>query len=234
MKNKFWILLVFVSTSLIAQEITELTLIQKCGENELDIAYAKWELPNGLTVLIHEDHSDPSAHVHVTYHVGSNRETAGKSGFAHFFEHMLFQGSEHVEDERHFKIVSDAGGDMNGNTTYDRTVYFQTVPSNYLETTLWLESDRMGFLLDAVSQEKFENQRDAVTNEKYQNQINQPYGMSYEILGQNLYPPSHPYNWPVIGYVDDLDRIIPSDAVKILELLKLLPQKKLLIVQQLM
>ena len=206
MKNKFWILLTFFSTLMFAQEITEPTLIKNCGSGELDIPYQKWELPNGLTVLIHEDNSDPIVQVHVTYHVGSNRESAGKSGFAHFFEHMMFQGSENVPDEKHFKIVNDAGGDMNGNTTYDRTVYYQTVPSNYLETALWLESDRMGFLLDAVTSEKFENQRDAVTNEKFQNQINQPYGLSYEILGQNLYPPSHPYNWPVIGYVDDLER----------------------------
>lgn len=177
----------------------------------MDIPFEKWELPNGLKILIHEDHSDPLVHVHVTYHVGSNRESAGKSGFAHFFEHMMFQGSENVADELHFKIVNDAGGNMNGNTTSDRTVYFQTVPSNYLETALWLESDRMGFLLDAVSQEKFENQRDAVKNEKYQNQINRPYGMSYEKLGQALYPPSHPYNWPVIGYVDDLDRATVDD-----------------------
>ncbi|MBT3417439.1 MAG: insulinase family protein, partial [Flavobacteriales bacterium] len=206
MKNKLLLALIFISASVFAQEITEPTLIKNCGSGELDISYQKWELPNGLTVLIHEDHSDPIVQVHVTYHVGSNRESAGKSGFAHFFEHMMFQGSENVPDEKHFKIVSDAGGDMNGNTTYDRTVYFQTVPSNYLETALWLESDRMGFLLDAVTSEKFENQRDAVTNEKFQNQINQPYGLSYEILGQNLYPPSHPYNWPVIGYVDDLER----------------------------
>ena len=208
--NLFIGLFLSVST-LFAQEITEPTLIKEASTNPIDIPYEKWEMPNGLTVLIHEDHSDPIVQVHVTYHVGSNRETAGKSGFAHFFEHMLFQGSENVADERHFKIVSDAGGDMNGNTTYDRTVYFQTVPSNYLETALWLEADRMGFFLDAVSQEKFENQRDAVTNEKYQNQISQPYGMSYEILGQNLYPPSHPYNWPVIGYVDDLDRATLDD-----------------------
>ena len=210
-KTNLFVGLFLSLSSLFAQEITEPTLIKEASTNPMDIPYEKWELPNGLTVLIHEDHSDPIVQVHVTYHVGSNRESAGKSGFAHFFEHMLFQGSEHVEDERHFKIVSDAGGDMNGNTTYDRTVYFQTVPSNYLETTLWLEADRMGFLLDAVSQEKFENQRDAVTNDNYQNQISRAYGMSYEILGQNLYPPSHPYNWPVIGYVDDLDRATIDD-----------------------
>jgi len=199
------------ATTLIAQDITETTLLKSESTNPIDIPYEKWELPNGLKVLIHEDHSDPIVHVHVTYHVGSNREAAGKSGFAHFFEHMLFQGSEHVEDERAPRIIAEAGGQLNGNTTYDRTVYLQTVPSNHLETILWLEADRMGFLLNAVTQEKFEIQRDAVTNEKYQNQMNQPYGMSYEILGQTLYPPSHPYNWPVIGYVDDLDRATLED-----------------------
>ena len=208
--NLFAAVLLFAST-LVAQDVTETTLVKPASSNPMDIAYEKWELPNGLKVLIHEDHSDPIVQVHVTYHVGSNREAAGKSGFAHFFEHMMFQGSEHVADEKHFKIVSDAGGSMNGNTTSDRTVYFQTVPTNYLETALWLEADRMGFMLNAVTQEKFENQRDAVKNEKYQNQINQPYGMSYEILGQTLYPPSHPYNWPVIGYVDDLDRATVED-----------------------
>ena len=211
MKNNFFLVLALINITLFAQEITEPKLISNNGVGELDISYEKWELPNGLTVLIHEDNSDPIVQVHVTYHVGSNRESAGKSGFAHFFEHMMFQGSENVPDEKHFKIINDAGGSMNGNTTYDRTVYFQTIPSNYLETALWLESDRMGFLLDAVSDEKFENQRDAVKNEKQQNQINQPYGLSYEILGQNLYPPEHPYNWPVIGYVDDLDRASLED-----------------------
>ncbi len=206
MKNKLLLTLIFFSSSIFAQEITEPTLISKKGSEELDITYEKWVFPNGLTLLIHEDQSDPIAQVHVTYHVGSNRESAGKSGFAHLFEHMMFQGSENVPDEMHFKIISEAGGNMNGNTSSDRTVYFQTVPNNYLETALWLESDRMGFFLDAVSEEKFENQRDVVKKEKQQVQINQQYGLSYEVLGQNLYPSNHPYNWPVIGYTDDLDR----------------------------
>ncbi|MAX05002.1 MAG: peptidase M16 [Flavobacteriales bacterium] len=211
--KKINLLAVFIlfTSILLAQDITKSILVKPASTNPVDIPYEKWELPNGMKILIHEDHSDPIVHVHVTYHVGSNRETAGKSGFAHFFEHMLFQGSEHVEDERAPRIIAEAGGQLNGNTTYDRTVYYQTVPSNHLETILWLEADRMGFLLNAVTQEKFENQRDAVTNEKYQNQMNQPYGMSYEILGQSLYPPSHPYNWPVIGYVDDLDRATLDD-----------------------
>ena len=209
--NFFLITFLFASFSLLSNNDNEPVLLKSSSTNPIDIPFEKWQFPNGLKVLIHEDNSDPLVHVHVTYHVGSNRETAGKSGFAHFFEHMMFQGSENVPDEKHFKIINDAGGNMNGNTTSDRTVYFQTVPSNYLETALWLEADRMGFLLNAVTPEKFENQRDAVKNEKYQNQISQQYGMSYEILGQNLYPPSHPYNWPVIGYGVDLARATLED-----------------------
>ncbi|MCH8904766.1 MAG: insulinase family protein, partial [Bacteroidetes bacterium] len=172
-----------------------------------DVSYERWELSNGLRVLIHEDHSDPIVHIRVTYHVGSSRETPGKSGFAHFFEHMMFQGSDNVGDEEHFKIVNEAGGNMNGFTTSDNTVYFETVPSNQMEVALWLEADRMGFLLDAVTQEKFEVQRKTVKNEKSQNVENQPYAMAYvEVLGQTLYDHGHPYSWPVIGYVDDLDR----------------------------
>ncbi|RYY11939.1 MAG: insulinase family protein, partial [Cytophagaceae bacterium] len=126
---------------------------------ELVIPYSKYVLPNGLTVIVTEDHSDPLVHVDVTYHVGSAREQVGKSGFAHFFEHMMFQGSDHVGDQQHFKLVTAAGGNLNGSTTEDRTNYYETVPSNQLETAMWLEADRMGFLLDAVSQKKFEIQR---------------------------------------------------------------------------
>ncbi|MCB0395692.1 MAG: insulinase family protein [Flavobacteriales bacterium] len=188
-------------------------LIEKAAANPSSfvIGYEKWRYPNGLTLIIHEDHSDPLVHVEVTYHVGSNRESLGKSGFAHFFEHMMFQGSRNVGDEQHFKIVSESGGTMNGTTNRDRTNYFETVPSNQLETMLWLEADRMGFLLDSVTQKKFENQRATVKNEKSQNQENQPYGMVYEVLCQNLYPYAHPYSWPTIGYVDDLDRADVND-----------------------
>lgn len=178
---------------------------------ELVIAYEKWRLPNGLTIFIHEDHSDPVAHVEVTYHVGSARETPGKSGFAHFFEHMMFQGSEHVADEEHFKIIQTAGGQMNGTTNHDRTNYFETVPKNYLETALWLESDRMGFLLDSVTQKKFETQRETVKNEKDQRVTNVPYGMRDEIKNTILYPTNHPYYWPTIGFVKDLDRVGVDD-----------------------
>lgn len=178
---------------------------------ELVIPYEKWRLPNGLTVIVHEDHSDPIVHVDVTYHVGSARETSGKSGFAHFFEHMMFQGSDHVADEEHFKIVQGAGGDMNGTTNRDRTNYFETLPKNYMETALWLEADRMGFLLDAVTQKKFEVQRSTVKNEKGQNVDNIPYGRTDEVKGQILYPANHPYSWTTIGYVEDLDRVNVED-----------------------
>jgi zinc protease len=178
---------------------------------ELLISYEKWRLPNGLTLFIHEDHSDPMVHVEVTYHVGSAREAIGKSGFAHFFEHMMFQGSENVGDEQHFKLVQTAGGTMNGTTNHDRTNYYQTVPKNYLETMLWLESDRMGFLLDAVTQKKFEVQRSTVKNEKDQRMTNVPYGMVDELKGQILYPEGHPYSWPVIGYVEHLDAVGVED-----------------------
>lgn len=177
---------------------------------ELVISYEKWKLPNGLIVLVHEDHSDPIVYTQVTYHVGSARETPGKSGFAHFFEHMMFQGSDHVKKKEHDQIVHDAGGDYNGNTTRDRTVYFETMPKNYLETALWLESDRMGFLMDAVNQEKFENQRATVKNEKAQGE-NQPYGKTDDIKDQILYPAGHPYSWSVIGTVDDLNRVDVDD-----------------------
>lgn len=173
-------------------------------EGEAIIPYEKWRLTNGLTIILHEDHSDPIVHVNVTYKVGSNREVAGRTGFAHFFEHMMFQGSEHVADEEHIKIVESVGGAMNGTTNRDRTNYFETMPSNYLETALWLESDRMGFLLDAVTQQKFEVQRNAVKNEKGEG-MNRPYGRIGELVAQNLYPAGHPYSWETIGYLRDLD-----------------------------
>ncbi|MFD1619720.1 M16 family metallopeptidase [Thalassotalea marina] len=175
------------------------------------IPYQKFTLDNGLTVILHQDASDPLVHVDVTYHVGSGREELGKSGFAHFFEHMMFQGSENVGDEQHFKLVTEAGGTMNGTTNSDRTNYFQTVPANQLEKMLWLEADRMGFLLDAVTQEKFEVQRETVKNERGQRIDNRPYGRLNERVSQALYPAGHPYSWPVIGYMEDLNRVNVND-----------------------
>lgn len=184
--------------------------VTKKGD-ELVIPYEKYVLPNGLTVVIHEDHSDPIVHVDVTYHVGSAREEIGKSGFAHFFEHMMFQGSDHVADEQHFKTVTNAGGTLNGTTNRDRTNYYNTVPSNQLEKILWLEADRMGFLLDAVTQKKFEIQRATVKNEKGQNYENVPYRGSLETYSKTLYPYGHPYSWLTIGYVGDLNRVDVND-----------------------
>ncbi|MFL5786896.1 MAG: M16 family metallopeptidase [Flavisolibacter sp.] len=179
--------------------------------DELVIPYEKYVLPNGLTLIVHEDHSDPVVHVDVTYHVGSAREQIGKSGFAHFFEHMMFEGSDHVADKQHFKIVTDAGGTLNGSTNRDRTNYYETVPSNQLEKALWLEADRMGFLLDAVTQQKFEIQRATVKNERGQNYDNRPYGLVYETYSKELYPYGHPYSWLTIGYVEDLNRVDVND-----------------------
>ncbi|SHK14032.1 zinc protease [Reichenbachiella agariperforans] len=191
-------------------------LIEKVTKkgDEVIIPYEKYELANGLTLIIHEDHSDPLVHVDVTYHVGSAREELNKSGFAHFFEHMMFQGSDHVADEEHIKIVTEAGGTMNGTTNRDRTNYFETVPSNQLETMLWLEADRMGFFLDAVTQEKFEVQRATVKNEKGQNYDNRPYGRWREINAAALYPYGHPYSWLTIGRLEDLDRVDVTDLKK--------------------
>ena len=180
-------------------------------EGELAIPYKKYELDNGLTVVVHEDNSDPIVYVDVTYHVGSAREEIGRSGFAHFFEHMMFQGSDHVADEEHFKTVQNAGGTLNGTTNTDRTNYFQTLPANQLEIALWLEADRMGWLLDAVTQEKFDIQRSTVKNERGQRYDNRPYGLVREKVNQALYPHGHPYSWLTIGYLDELDAATLKD-----------------------
>jgi zinc protease len=205
------LLMLLVLTGAYAQAQTK--LVEKVARkgSELVIPYEKYVLPNGLTLVIHEDHSDPIVHVDVTYHVGSAREEIGKSGFAHFFEHMMFQGSDNVADEQHFKIVTEAGGTLNGTTNTDRTNYFETVPSNQLEKMLWLEADRMGFLLDAVTQKKFEVQRETVKNERGQNYDNRPYGLVSEVINKNLYPYGHPYSWLTIGYIEDLNRVNVND-----------------------
>jgi zinc protease len=179
--------------------------------DEIVIPYEKYVLPNGLTLILHEDHSDPVVHFDVTYHVGSAREEIGKSGFAHFFEHMMFEGSDHVTDQQHFKIITEAGGTLNGSTNLDRTNYYETVPSNQLEKMLWLEADRMGFLLDAVTQKKFEIQRATVKNERGQNYDNRPYGLVREYVSKNLYPYGHPYSWLTIGYIEELNKVGVND-----------------------
>ena len=209
MKKITLLLAVLVSTVAVSQT----KLIEKVSKkgDEIVIPYEKYVLDNGLTLVIHQDNSDPLVHVDVTYHVGSAREEINKSGFAHFFEHMMFQGSENVGDDEHFKIITEAGGTMNGSTNRDRTNYYQTAPSNQLETMLWLEADRMGFFLDAVTQEKFEIQRSTVKNEKGQNYDNSPYGRWSEVNAGALYPYGHPYSWLTIGRLEDLDRVDVND-----------------------
>jgi len=202
------------SSSALPATMTFVESVEKKAGDEIVIPYKKYFMDNGLTVILHEDHSDPLVHVDVTYHVGSGREEIGKSGFAHFFEHMMFQGSEHVADEQHIKIISESGGTMNGTTNTDRTNYFETVPSNQLEKMLWLEADRMGFLLDAVTQEKFEVQRETVKNERGQRIDNQPYGLLNERVNEALFPEGHPYSWMTIGYLVDLDRVDVNDLKK--------------------
>ncbi|SFQ58396.1 M16 family metallopeptidase [Hymenobacter arizonensis] len=181
---------------------------------QLVIPYEKYVLPNGLTLIVTEDHSDPLVHVDVTYHVGSAREQIGKSGFAHFFEHMMFEGSDHAPKGTFDKMTIGSGGSNNGSTNGDRTNYYETLPNNQLERALWLESDRMGFLLDAVTQERFEVQRATVKNERGQNYDNRPYGLAGEHISRTLYPYGHPYSWSTIGYLEDLDRSNVEDLKK--------------------
>lgn len=162
-------------------------------------------LDNGLRVIVQEDHTTPVVSVHVMYHVGSKHERPGMTGFAHLFEHLMFQGSENVTDEAHFRYVQNAGGSLNGSTWFDRTNYFQTLPSNQLELGLWLESDRMGFFESAITQEKLDNQRDVVKNERRQSYENRPYGLAVETILKLAFPEGHPYRHPTIGYMEDLD-----------------------------
>jgi len=179
----------------------------------LDFPCQKEKLDNGLEVILYEDNSLPIVSVNIWYRVGSANEEKGKTGFAHLFEHMMFQGSLNVPKEMHFKYIQEAGGTLNGSTSFDRTNYFETLPSNSLELALWLESDRMGFLLPSLTQEKLNNQKDVVINERKQNYDNQPYGLAWEILFAALFPEGHPYSWPTIGYQKDIEKF-ELDEVK--------------------
>tara|TARA_Y100000590_G_scaffold293956_1_gene331104 strand:- start:233 stop:3013 length:2781 start_codon:yes stop_codon:yes gene_type:complete len=176
------------------------------------IDYEKYELDNGLTVILHEDKSDPIVGVAIQYHVGSNRETPGRTGFAHLFEHMLFQESQHVGQDQFFKKIQNVGGTLNGGTNKDGTVYYEVVPKNALETVLWLESDRMGWLLSTVTQEAFMNQQEVVQNEKRQRVDNRPYGHANYVMIKNMYPKGHPYSWTTIGELKDLQNATLKDV----------------------
>jgi predicted Zn-dependent peptidase len=170
-------------------------------------------LPNGLEVVLHEDHRTPIVAVNVWYHVGSKDEAPGRYGFAHLFEHVMFQGSKHVPEDMYFRYLERAGAsNVNGSTSGDRTNYFETVPRNRLELALWLESDRMGFLLDHVDQQTFAGQRDVVKNERRQNYENAPYGMVVQYVDEALFPPSHPYHHLAIGSPEDLDAATLDDV----------------------
>jgi zinc protease len=179
---------------------------------KLSVAYEKYELDNGLDVILHQDKSDPIVSLAIQYGVGSNREKTGRTGFAHLFEHMLFQESENVPQDQFFKKIQDAGGTLNGGTWKDGTIYYEIVPNNALETVLWLESDRMGFLINTVTESAFYNQQEVVQNEKRQRVDNNPYGHTGWVLDKNLYPEGHPYNWQVIGELVDLQNATVDDV----------------------
>src|SRR5262245_55642871 len=197
----------WVAACLIAGAVT-----LSAQSSSINIPFEKYQLPNGLTVILAVDRTTPTVAIDVWYHVGSKNEVVGRTGFAHLFEHVMFTGSGHVPYGLHDKFTEGIGGSNNGTTSNDRTTYYETVPSNYLETQLWLESDRMGFLLDTLDLAKLNAQRDVVKNERRQSYDNQPYGRANEILSRALYPPSHPYSWPVIGSMADLTAASENDV----------------------
>src|ERR1035437_7179006 len=176
------------------------------------VRFTDERLANGLRLIISEDHLAPVVAVCIWYNVGSKHEVPGKTGFAHLFEHVMFQGSGHVAKTDHMALVQAAGGTLNGTTFLDRTNYFETVPSHQLELALWLEADRMATLLDALNQENLDNQRDVVKNEKRSSYDNRPYGTWFHKLQEHLFPPEHPYHHPTIGSMEDLDAASLEDV----------------------
>ena len=180
--------------------------------NHLNLNCTKGKLKNGLEYILYQDKSIPLVSVNIWYKVGSAYETKGKTGLAHLFEHMMFQGSENVAKEMHFRYVQEAGGTLNGSTSTDRTNYFEKLPANSLELALWLESDRMGYFLPALTQEKLDNQKDVVKNERLERYDNQPYGLAWELINTNLYPEGHPYSWSTIGFLKDIENYTFDDV----------------------
>jgi zinc protease len=185
---------------------------QKKAGDELTIPFEKYQLENGLSVILHEDKSDPIVSVAIYYHVGSNREVPGRTGFAHLFEHMMFQQSENVPEDQFFRLIQSAGGTLNGSTNQDRTNYYETVPKNALEMVLWMESDRMGYLTNTITKQAFAIQQNVVQNEKRQNYDNRPYGHSSTVMARAMFPESHPYNWTTIGEIEDLFNATVEDV----------------------
>src|SRR6476661_487186 len=184
----------------------------------LTVPFTQFTLPNGLHVILHEDHTVPLATLNVWYHVGSAREKPGRTGFAHLFEHLMFEGSGHVKEGEFDTLLEGAGATNNGSTENDRTNYYIDTPSNALELALFLESDRMGYLLDAMSPERVNGQRDVVKNERRQSVENAPYGTASIEMDKLLYPPAHPYSWPTIGYMEDLTAASYEDVVDFFKL----------------
>jgi zinc protease len=182
--------------------------------NRLSVPYELFRLSNGLTVILHEDRSVPKVAVNVWYHVGSSHEKPGRTGFAHLFEHLMFEGSGHVKEGEFDTLLEAAGGINNGSTTEDRTNYYEIVPSNALDLALFLESDRMGYLLDVVTPQIVDSQRDVVKNERRQSYENVPYGPAMLRLSELLFPKGHPYHWPTIGYMEDLSAATHDDVVE--------------------
>ena len=178
----------------------------------LNIPYEKYKLTNGIEIILFQNRNLPSVAINIWYRVGSANEIKGKTGLAHLFEHMMFQGSKNVPKEMHFRYIQEAGGSLNASTSFDRTNYFEKLPSNELELALWLESDRMGLFLDALDQVKLDNQKSVVLNERLERYDNQPYGLAWEKLLNNLYPQKHPYSWPTIGYYKDIESYTLDDV----------------------
>ncbi len=190
--------------------LSQATVCQQ--KTELKIDFEKYTLPNGLDVILHIDRSDPIVALAIRFHVGSNRESEGHTGFAHLFEHMMFQRSENVPEDQFFKIIQNAGGTLNGGTSNDATTYFEIVPKNALEKILWMESDRMGYMINTVTENAFNIQQNVVQNEKRQSYDNQPYGFTSWVVATNLYPKGHPYSWTVIGEMNDLKNATVDDV----------------------
>ena len=178
----------------------------------LDIPYEKYSLSNKLEVILYNIKNIPLVAVNIWYKVGSANEVKGKTGLAHLFEHMMFQGSRNIPKEMHFKYIQEAGGTLNASTSFDRTNYFEKLPSNELELPLWLESDRMGFFLDSLDITKLNNQKSVVLNERLERYDNQPYGLAWEKLITNIYPEEHPYSWPTIGFYNDIESYTVEDV----------------------
>lgn len=178
----------------------------------LNISYEKYKLANGIEIILFQNRHLPSVAINIWYRVGSANEIKGKTGLAHLFEHMMFQGSKNVPKEMHFRYIQEAGGSLNASTSFDRTNYFEKLPSNEFELTLWLESDRMGLFLDALDQVKLDNQKSVVLNERLERYDNQPYGLAWEKLLSNLYTKDHPYSWPTIGYYKDIESYTLDDV----------------------